>query len=202
MELIASMIRSTKQRIAPADIRISVMWAALTITTAITVWITLLATRNPCFNFLWFSIPVIGIPSSIILSAKSREKRLAASYIDKVSTAMWRIIGSIAIGLTVACLVAQLYGHPQAWLAMFYYAFIIVGFGAAITGLLLREYSYTLGGLFSIFAGFSVIICNLCHVPLLYSWVIPLYILCFLLMFIIPASIVARKNKTQQNDRT
>ena len=78
---------------------------------------------------------------------------------------------------------------------MFYYAFIIVGLGATFSGLLLREKSYVFGGLFSIFSGFAIIICNLCQIPLLYSWVVPLYILCFLLMFILPAFIISRKIK-------
>ena len=33
------------------------------------------------------------------------------------------------------CLVFNLLGHPEAWLVMFYYAFIVVGFGAAMTGM-------------------------------------------------------------------
>lgn len=100
------------------------------------------------------------------------------------------------MGLTIACFIAQQCGYPQAWLAMFYYAFIIVGMGATVSGLLLREGSYLFGGLFSVFAGFAIIICNLCQIPLLYSWVVPLYILCFLLMFIIPAFIISRKIKS------
>ena len=63
MELITSMIQSTKRRVASPDLRISVMWAALTIITAATAWILLSTTHNPWFNFIWFAIPVIGIPT-------------------------------------------------------------------------------------------------------------------------------------------
>lgn len=198
MELIASMIQSTKRRVASPDLRISVMWGVLVIITAIAAWILLSSTHNPWFNFLWFAIPVIGIPANIILANGKREKCSTKTYLDKVSDGVWKCVGYIAIGLTIACFIAQQCGYPNAWLAMFYYAFIVVGFGAAVSGLLIRENSYLFGGMFSIFSGFAIIICNLCQIPLLYSWVVPLYILCFLLMFIVPAFIVSRKIKARE----
>lgn len=198
MELITSMIQSTKRRVAPRDLRISIMWAAVTIITAIVAWVLISTTHNPWFNFVWFAIPVIGIPVNILLSSKNKEKCTTKTYLDTVSEGVWKSVSYIAIGLTIGCFIAQQCGYPHAWLAMFYYAFIIVGFGATVSGLLLREKSYSFGGIFSIFSGFAIIICNLCNIPLLYSWVVPLYILCFLLMFIVPAFIVTRKIKTQE----
>ncbi len=197
MELISSMIQNTKRRVASPDLRISVMWAVLTIVTAAAAWIVVAITHNPWFNFIWFAIPVVGIPARIILAGKRQERCMTKSFIDVVSEGVWKAVGYIAIGLTIACLIAHCCGYPEAWMAMFYYAFIIVGFGAVVSGLLLRENSYVIGGMFSVFSGFAVIICNMCDVPLYYWWVVPLYILCFLLMFIVPAFIVARKFKTE-----
>ena len=196
MDLIISMIQNTKQRVAAPDMRVSVMWAVLAIVTAISVWILISVTRNSLFSFLWFAIPVIGIPANLILAGKTRSKNLVKTYLDRVSDGLWKSVGYIAIGLTIACFIAQQLGYPQAWMAMLYYAFIIVGFGAVASGILLRENSYIFGGMFSIFSGFAVIICNLCQIPLYYSWVVPLYVLCFLLMFIIPAFIISRKIKS------
>lgn len=198
MELITSMIQNTKRRVATPDLRISVMWAVLTIVTAIAAWVLLSTTHNPWYNFIWFTIPVIGIPTNILMAQNNRNKNMTKSYLDKVSESIWKSVGYIAMGLTIGCFIAQQCGYPQAWLAMFYYAFIIVGFGAMTSGFLLRENSYVFGGLFSIFSGFAIIVCNLCRIPLYYSWVVPLYILCFLLMFIIPAFIISRKIKAQE----
>lgn len=197
MELIASMIQTSKQRVAMPDLRISVMWAILTILTAVTAWVLLTTTHNPWFNLVWFAIPVIGLPANAILSTKARHEKTAKTFIDIVTAGIWKTVGYIAIGTTIGCFIAQQCGHPQAWLAMFYYAFIIVGFGATATGLLLREKSYIFGGVFSIFSGFAIIVCNLCNIPLLYIWVVPLYILCFLLMFIVPAFVIAHKLKKE-----
>ncbi len=198
MELIASMIQSTKRRVASPNLKISVMWAVLTIITAAASWILLYTTHDPLFNFIWFAIPIIGIPANIIMANRTSEKSIAKTYLDKVREGLWKAVGYIAIGLTIACVIAQQCGYPEACLAMLYYAFIIVGFGAAVSGLLLRENSYVIGGMFSIFSGFIVIICNLCRIPLLYSWVTPLYILSFLLMFIVPAFVISRKIKSQE----
>lgn len=198
MELITSMIQSTKRRVASPDLRISVMWAVLTIITAAAAWVLLSKTHNPWFNLVWFAIPVFGIPANIFLANKRREKNNTKTYLDKVSERLWATVGYIALGLTIGCFIANQCGYPQAWLAMLYYAFIIVGFGATVSGLLLRENSYIFGGIFSIFSGFAIIICSLCQIPLLYSWVVPLYILCFLLMFIVPAFIISRKIKTEE----
>ena len=198
MELIASMIQCTKRRVVSPDLRISVMWGLLVIATAAVAWFLLSSTHNPWFNLIWFAIPVIGIPVNIVLANGKREKGGTKTYVDAVSEAVWKCVGYIAVGLTVICFIAQQCGCPMAWLAMFYYAFIVVGFGATVSGLLLREKSYVFGGMFSIFSGFAVIVCNLCRVTLLYSWVVPLYILCFLLMFIVPAFIISRKIKASE----
>ena len=197
MELIASMIQSSKQRVAMPDLRISVMWAVLVIVVALAAWGLLSATHNAWFNMVWLAIPVIGIPANLLLSNNARGKKAAKTFIDIVNDGIWTIVGYIAIGASIICVIAQLCGYPQAWLAMLYSAFIIVGFGAAASGMLLREKSYVFGGIFSIFSGFAIIVCNLCQIPLHYSWVMPLYILCFLLMFIVPAFIIARKLKKE-----
>jgi len=197
MELIASMIQESKRHVAMPDLKISVMWATLSILTAAAVWILTETTRNPWFQFVWFAIPVIGIPADILLTARARRRSSTKNYVDKLSEDLWKTVGYIAIGLTIGCFAAQQCGYPQAWLAMLYYAFIIVGFGAAATGSLLRENSYIFGGLFSIFSGFAVIICNLCRIPLAHGWIISLYMLCMLLMFIVPAFIIAKKIKTE-----
>ncbi|TGX80988.1 hypothetical protein E5358_11465 [Palleniella muris] len=198
MELITSMIQNSKQRVAMPDLRISVMWAVVTILTAAITWVLITVTHNPWFNFVWFAIPAIGIPANIFLASKADRIKTAKTYVDYATDRLWQIVGYIAIGISIGCFIAQQCGYPQAWLAMLFYAFIIVGFGATITGVLLKENSYVFGGLFSVFSGAAVIICTLCRIQLLYSWVIPLYMLCFLLMFIVPAFVIAKKIKSRE----
>lgn len=193
MALITAMIQDSKQRVAVPDLRFSVMWALLTIVTAAAVLVAVLATGDMRFNWLWFAIPLLGIPSSIVLARKYRTVERARTYVGRLRDGIWKTVGYLGLSLSLGCLLFDLCGYPQAWLAMFFYAFIIVGFGAAMQGIVLREPSYVVGGVFSIVAGFATIVLSLCRIPLLMVWALPLYIFCFLLMFIVPAFVIRRK---------
>lgn len=196
IDLIAQMIQTSKQRVAMPDLRISVMWAALSIICAAVVLIAALSGRyNPLINLVWFAIPAVGIPASVIMAKKSGITKGAKTAIDSFSDGIWTTVGVIAIMLTIVCAIFNIIGYPQAWLSMFYFAFVIVGFGAAMQGIILREGSYVFGGIFSVIAGFVVIALSTCQIPLLIVWILPLYILCFLLMFVVPAFVIGKKIK-------
>ncbi len=195
MALIAQMIETSKHRVAMPNIKISVMWAVLTILSAAIVLIVSLTCYTPWINLVWMAIPVVGIPATIITAKKMKVEMVAKTAIDNISDRIWKTVGFIAILLSVVCLVFNLLGYPQAWLAMFYYGFIVVGFGAAMEGIIiiLKECSYIFGGVFSIIAGFFVAALNICMIPLMMAWLLPLYMLCFLLMFIVPAFVIRKK---------
>lgn len=139
MALISQMIEATKQRIAMPDLRISVLWATLSIVSATIVLVVSLVSYNPLINLVWFAIPVIGIPANIVMARKSGATKGAKTVIDTISDKIWKSVGLIAILQTIACIIFNLLGYPQAWLTMFFYAFIVVGFGAAMTGIILKE---------------------------------------------------------------
>ena len=92
------------------------------------------------------------------------------------------------------CVGFMLFGY-NVWILMFMYAFVIVGFGAAVQGVVIREGSLIFGGIFGILAGGFVVCCVMSGIPLRHVWVIPLYMFCFLLMTVIPGHIINRKAK-------
>ncbi|WP_297064884.1 hypothetical protein [uncultured Duncaniella sp.] len=194
MAIITKMIEDSKQRLATPDTRVSVMWATLSIVTAVLVWILCSVTNDSRYNFIWFSIPVIGLPLSFLMGRKSAKKRVR-TYVEYVTDGIWRIVGYISIALIAICLIYDLFDYSNIWLAMFYFAFIVVGFAAAATGVVLKEKSYLFGGIFSTVAGLIISVSSLCGIPLLMSWVIPLYIFCFFVMFIVPSFIIRHKLK-------
>lgn len=193
MAIISSMIYASKQRVAMPDLRISIMWASLTIVTAAVVLALSLTAYAPWVNFIWFAIPVIGFPVMMLMARKNDNRKGVKTYVDKISDGIWRIVSSIAILVTVICIVFQAAGYYGAWLSMLFYAFIVVGFGAAIQGIVIEERSYVFGGMFSAIIGFAVMALSFCGVSLSVVWAIPLYIFCFLLMFIVPAFIISRR---------
>lgn len=198
MELIASMISATKHRVGVTDLRISVMWAILTIATAALWLILALCLRSPWLCLIWLAIPVIGIPANLCMTRRKGPQQ-PKTYPQRLCDGIWKSVGFFAIILSLVCLGFNIAGYPQAWLAMFFYGFIVVGSGAVATGLVLRESSYVAGGAFSVTAGFVLVILSLCAIPLLAAWVIPLYILSFILSFIVPAFIIGRRLKKDEN---
>lgn len=194
MALITKMIEDSKQRIATPDTRVSVMWATLSIVTAVIVGILCLITHDPRYNYIWLAIPIIGYPLNFSMG-RNKAKRHEKTYVEYVNDGIWRIVGYITIALTAICLIYDAIGYPQIWIAMFYFAFIVVGFAAAMTGVILKEKSYVFGGIFSIVAGLITAVSPLCGTPLFVSWTIPLYIFCFFMMFIVPAVIIRHKLK-------
>lgn len=195
MEIITQMIETSKQRMRLPDLRLSMMWAILTIVCALVVLVDALIDYTPWINLIWFAIPAIGIPVTIAAAKKSCAGNTPKTPIDVISDGIWRTVGIIAVLLSVICVAFNIAGHPEAWLAMFFFAFIVVGFGSAMTGIVLKEKSYCFGGVFSILAGFLLVVLAVCRIPLLIVWVLPLYILCFLLMFVVPAIIISKKLK-------
>lgn len=199
MEIITGMIQTTRYRTALSTLKISIMWAVVTIVSAAAVLILLTTTHNPRFNAVWLAIPVLGFPLNILILKGARKESYVRTFIDTVRDNVWRVVAYLGVGLTVVCAIFNMLYTPQAWMAMFFYAFIVVGFGAAMQGFIMREKSYTIGGVFSVVCGFVLMAMVLCGMPLLVVWVLPLYILCFLLMFVIPGLIVARRIKHENN---
>ena len=120
MALITKMIETSKHRVAMPNIKVSVMWAVLTILSAAIVLIVSLTCYTPWINLVWMAIPVIGIPATIIMAKKMKVEMGAKTAIDNISDGIWKTVGFIAVLLSVICLVFNLLGYPQAWLAMLY----------------------------------------------------------------------------------
>lgn len=200
MEIITGMIQSTRYRTAMSTLKISIMWAVVSIVSAIAVLILLTTTHNPRFNAAWLAIPVLGFPLNILmLKGARKEPTYVRTFIDTIRDNVWRTVAYLGVALTVVCAIFNFLYTPQAWQAMFFYAFIVVGFAAAMQGFIMREKSYSFGGIFSMMCGFVLMAIALCGQPLLIVWVLPLYIVCFLVMFVIPGAIVARRLK-HEND--
>lgn len=201
MAIITEMIQASKQRVVARDLHTSVMWAVTTILTAALVFFISLVHPTPWINLLWFIIPVTGVIGNYWINRKSHKANGARTAIDVISDGIWSIVGSVALLLTVICSIFHVMGYPKAWLAMFFFAFIIVGFAAAVQGVVVKEKSYTFGGVLAIMVGFTLIAMALSQVPMRIIWVIPFYILCYLLMFIVPALIIHRKGNKKISGR-
>lgn len=194
LELISQMIQRTKERTKLGDGNQLLLWGYLTAGLAAVVYAALLLTDNPQCNLLWFLLPVVGIPAMKWMKRKDRHEAHERTYVDRISAGIWNIVSYAVFAGMFLCLGFTMAGYGgNCWTTMLIYAFVVVGFGAAAQGIVIRERSLVAGGTFSIAAGGIVTCCALSGIPLLVSWVLPLYIASFALMMIVPGHAINRK---------
>ena len=153
LELISAMIVDTRRRYHFEDGRLHLFWGYLDIAVALLVWGVAYFTQSVWANLLWWLIPVVGIPVSRLLSRRNVSKGYALSYTDRMISSMWRYVGFLSFAFALICLFFSFGGHPQVWMLMFFYSFLVVGMGTAVVGLLLDYRSMRYGGGFSILTG-------------------------------------------------
>lgn len=73
LEIITEMISRTKERYI-GDGNIMLMWGYLTVSVAALVWIMLVMTHNPAWNWLWFAIGIVGGILTPVLDRKQRHR--------------------------------------------------------------------------------------------------------------------------------
>lgn len=197
IEIITSMIARTKERYNLGNGNIMLMWGYLTVSICVLVWVLLVLTHNPAVNWLWFLIWIIGGIATPIMAKKEEIKKGVKTYTDKIISRIWTIVGFSAIACTFACVLLTLFGGIDGWSAMFIFALIIVPFAEIANGIVLNETSYIWGGGLGLAAGIFLTCCIAGKVALAVSWVMPLFIVAFICMTIIPGHII--NNKARKN---
>lgn len=194
LEVITSMIARTKVRYLGSG-NILLMWGYLAVFSSILVWILLAATQQNVWNWLWFAIPVIGMPLTAIMSRREKRTDGAVTYSDKITSHLWSIFGVSEIVLTLICLGFSLIGGIKCWTAMIVYTIIAAPFAEIAQGLIVKEKSLTWGGIVGLAIGMVLVCCVTGKIPLLANWFMPLFILFWVVMMIVPGHIINHKAK-------
>ena len=194
LEVITSMIARTKARYLGSG-NILLMWGYLAVFTSISVWILLAATQQNVWNWLWFAIPVIGMPLTSIMARREKRTDGAVTYSDKITSHLWSIFGVSEIVLTLICLGFSLIGGIKCWTAMIVYTIIAAPFAEIAQGLIVKEKSLTWGGIVGLAIGMVLVCCVTGKIPLLANWFMPLFILFWVVMMIVPGHIINHNAK-------
>ena len=185
LEVITSMIARTKARYLGSG-NILLMWGYLAVFSSILVWILLAATQQNVWNWLWFAIPVIGMPLTSIMARREKRTNGVVTYSDKITSHLWSIFGVSEIVLTLICLGFSLIGGIKCWTAMIVYTIIAAPFAEIAQGLIVKEKSLTWGGIVGLAIGMVLVCCVTGKIPLLANWFMPLFILFWVVMMIVP----------------
>ena len=194
IELITSMISRTKERYI-GDGNILLMWGYLVVIVTITVWVLQVTTLRREWLWLWFLIPLVGGVATPLMSRKRHLKSGVKTYSDNVTSRLWAIVGVSEVILTIICLCLAQLLKVNAWSSMLVYTLLVVPFAELTQGLIVREKCLVYGGLTGLAIG-AIFICSVAGQMVLYAhWFLPLFIIAFIAMMIVPGHILNYKAK-------
>lgn len=194
LELITTMIHRTRERYI-GDGNIMLMWGYLTVTVAILVWGMLVLTHHQAWNYLWFLIMIVGGILTPVMARKEQSERGMKSYSDRLTSQIWTVIGYTSIAAALMCVAFLLVGGIDSWMMMLGFALTLVPFAEIVQGIVVNEKSMIVGGSIGLLIGIFTECCIAGRVTLYAVWFMPLFILAFAAMFIVPGHVINYKAK-------
>lgn len=134
-----------------------------------------------------------GIATPIM--AKKQQGGWVKSYSDKLGSQIWTVVGICALVMSVSCLAFSIIGGKDSWGAMFAFGLLICPFAEIAQGLIIREKCLVAGGCVGLAAGIFLVCCVAGGVKLMASWVLPLFMVAYAAMMIVPGHVLNHKAK-------
>ncbi len=195
VEIISSMIKGTRNRLELGDGNVMLMWGIVSVAVAALVWVLISVTHNVVFNWFWFLIWIIGGTVHGKMMKKKNAKSGVKTYTDKLCSDIWSIVGYFSLVSVAICLGMMLFAAKDVWVLMFIFALLVIGIIEMVQGLIIREKSFVVGGAIGALAGLIVVTAIISQAPLYYNYYIPLYIVAFIGMMIVPGIVLNKKAK-------
>lgn len=115
-----------------------VLWGVVVLVFSIVIWLLLRATGNLMWNFLWFGIPVAGWPLSHFC-LKDKCVKGAKNFVNDTIGQIWISYGIFAVVIALALIFIA----PEHIGAI---TMALLGYGTAMTGMVLKNGYITAGG--------------------------------------------------------
>lgn len=187
IELIAEMIKTTKNRVSQSDFNPFLVWGYTVTAISIADYILIKITDNPLWFLLWF---VLFIPYLVSLFKRKRPE--VVTYIDNMLHSVWQVIGAM-FGLTaiaITCIGACIGSINYS--IMMPLSIIYAGIGTSITGLIIKEKWFIWTPLAGLVAATYMLITSHTGAHTDNLWNL-LFGVSFLIFMVIPAHIVRHK---------
>lgn len=195
LDIITAMIAQTKERLHMGDGNILLLWGYLTVSVSILIGVLLYTTHNPAWNWLWFLLPVVGCPATSIMARRQEVKTGTKTYTDRLCSGVWTLVGWIAFVCMVICLGFMFIAGKDVWSIMLVYSTLIIGLIVAVQGLIIREKSLVFGGVVGLTVGTITLACVIAHIALQVVWFMPMFVMTWICMMIIPGHCLNTKAK-------
>ena len=194
IEIISTMINRTRERYLGSG-NIMLFWGYLVVAVTVLDWVLVAATHNGAWNWIWFAIPVVGGTVMPVMVRKEKRQRGVTTYSDMITSKMWTLFGLSEGVLILMCFIAQLGFGVNFWISMLVYSFIVAAFAEIVQGILVGEKSLVVGGSIGLLLGMVMLCCALGQLPLHANVFLPMFMLGFVCMMIIPGHIINYKSR-------
>ncbi len=133
-----------------------ILWGSVLAVVSTLIYFLWNGTRNPVWNYLWFLIPVIGIPAAISISKKGSDA--PKTYLHKTVGWIWCAFGITAVALTIlSCTVNPFVADTDLITSL-------LGFTILTTGIVIKSWPIIasgalvvlLGALYTSYAGAQI----------------------------------------------
>lgn len=116
-----------------------ILWGVVVILFSFLTWGVFRLTGDPIWFCLWFGVPVVGYPLTLVLIRKDR-KRTTKNFVNETLGQVWSIYGIFATVLAVSfCFIDPTY--------IAFIMALMMGFATAVSGMILKNNWITAGGL-------------------------------------------------------
>ena len=115
-----------------------ILWGVIVMIFSVLTWGVFRLTGAPVWFSLWFGVPVVGYPLTMLLVKKEKNKT-TRNFVNQTLGQVWSIYGIFATALAVA------FSFIDPTCIAFAIA-ILIGFATAVTGLILKNGWFVAGG--------------------------------------------------------
>lgn len=116
-----------------------ILWGTIVMLFSILTWGVFRLTGDPVWFCLWFGVPLVGYPLTVLIVKKDKNKT-TKNFVNQTLGQVWGIYGIFATALAVAF----------SFIDPTYIAFamaLLMGFATAVSGLILKNTWFMVGGL-------------------------------------------------------
>ena len=187
LELITSMIQTTKRNLKVGDGNQFLLWGYLTVLTTLSVYLSLMLTQSAYSYNLFFIIPVIGFPVAYYYKSKDGGNNVT-TYSDRIIEAIWKVMGTVS---TVLILLMSMIVFKDCSIVPAF-VLIVISLGSCVTGVVLKEKIFNTS-----YLGFLAGIYMFYYVPSkgMDDMMLLLFALSFIFVMIIPGHVINHKAK-------
>lgn len=198
VELIATMIAKTKRHLTHGEGNMLLFWGYLC---------TIVALLHELYSYLsygmgmelpfsgkliWWLIPAVGIPYTLTIQRRNAGAQNVVTYTDKLSNSLWNYVMLLAV-ITIIIGALFFISGLNVWYVMMLFAFFVIGMAVSVQGMIIKEKPMIYGGAFSVLSGGFICAGMIIGASWLGMYTVPLFIISFIVMMIIPGHILNHK---------